>query len=134
MLKKFGEKHDDDTVAQYIFHCNAQNPSGEIAFKHMTQMFGWAKYPMIRRIGDVDKNIPITMIYGAKSWVDSGTGDHVKYLREDAFVDVHVVRGAGHHVYADKSEEFNSIVNNVCEKMDEEFCLQDANSRFESAL
>jgi hypothetical protein len=64
--------------------------SGEVAFKVMTEGFGWAKYPMINRITDVPAFIPMTIIYGSRSWVDSGVGWQVKYIRSDSFVDVQV--------------------------------------------
>ena len=44
----------------------------------MTIPFGWAKYPMM------------TVIYGSRSWVDSGIGYEIKYLRNESYVDVQV--------------------------------------------
>ena len=52
--------------------------------------FGWAKYPMIKRITDIESSIPITMIYGSRSWMDSNIGYEVKYLRNQSFVDIQV--------------------------------------------
>ena len=52
--------------------------------------FGWAKYQMIRRIPEVDAGIPITMIYGSRSWMDSNIGYEIKYVRNQSFVDVQV--------------------------------------------
>lgn len=114
LQKKFSDKEDDDTIFDYIYHCNAQTPSGEAAFKTMNTSFGWAKRPMIHRIIDIEKHIPMTFIYGSRSWVDSNTGFHVKYLRHESYVDVQVVRGAGHHVYADRPEPFNRLVQRIC--------------------
>ncbi|XP_033754368.1 (Lyso)-N-acylphosphatidylethanolamine lipase-like [Pecten maximus] len=115
---RFSEEDEDDTIFDYIYHCNAQTPSGETAFKTMTQGIGWAKRPMIHRVTDISNDIPITMIYGAKSWMDSNTGNLVKYLRNTSYVDVQVVKGAGHHVYADQPAPFNTLVAQICDMVD----------------
>ncbi|XP_033730446.1 (Lyso)-N-acylphosphatidylethanolamine lipase-like [Pecten maximus] len=115
---RFSEEDEDDTIFDYIYHCNAQTPSGETAFKTMTQGIGWAKRPMIHRVTDISDDVPITMIYGAKSWMDSNTGNLVKYLRNTSYVDVQVVKGAGHHVYADQPAPFNTLVAQICDMVD----------------
>ncbi|XP_065314066.1 (Lyso)-N-acylphosphatidylethanolamine lipase-like isoform X2 [Gordionus sp. m RMFG-2023] len=109
---------DDTSIFEYVYHCNAQNPTGESAFSSMTIPWGWAKYPMIRRIPQLKKELPMTIIYGSRSWIDSGIGFQVKYLRPDSYVDVKIISGAGHHVYADKEKEFNHIINSICKKID----------------
>ncbi|XP_074644135.1 1-acylglycerol-3-phosphate O-acyltransferase ABHD5-like [Tubulanus polymorphus] len=108
----------ENVIFQYIYHCNAQNPSGETAFKHMSIPFGWAKNPMVHRITNIPARIPITMIYGSRSWLDTGIAYHVKYLRHESYVDVQVIRGAGHHVYADRSDMFNLLVKKICDTAD----------------
>ena len=93
--------------------------SGETAFKGMTIPYGWARNPMIYRITSVDRNIPMTMIYGSRSWIDSKLGQETKDRRRGCQVDVVVVAGAGHHVYVDKPEQFNELVEAVCQREDE---------------
>ena len=86
---------------------------------------GWAKWPMISRIGtELPASVPVTLIYGARSWMDSRTGERVKELRPHSYVRVHYVRRAGHHVHADQPEAFNSVVREVC-------CLVDRNEDIE---
>lgn len=41
--RKYSSMFEDDTVTEYIYHCNVQTPSGETAFKNMTIPYGWAK-------------------------------------------------------------------------------------------
>ena len=94
--------------------------SGETAFKNMTIPYGWAKFPMIHRVADIDPDIPITMVYGARSWIDHNTAYSVKQLRPDCQVGVHIIKGAGHHVYADRPREFNVLVEEICRAVDEE--------------
>ncbi|GAB1608735.1 protein ABHD4-like isoform X1, partial [Argonauta hians] len=117
---RFSKLFDDDTILDYLYHCNAQTPSGESAFRTMTIPFGWAKNPMIARIGELDRSVPMTLIYGSRSWITSHTGQDVKYLRPHSYVDVQVIQGAGHHVYADRCEEFNELVREVCSMADRE--------------
>ena len=54
--------------------------------------FGWAKYPMIHRMDSLQKEVPITLIYGARSWVDRDPGFQIKYMRQQSFVDVQVIK------------------------------------------
>lgn len=116
--RKFSSILPDDTIFNYIYHCNAQVPSGETAFKNMTIPYGWAKHPMIYRIGNVNRDIPITMIYGSRSWIDHNTGKETKERRSGCYVDVQVIAGAGHHVYVDKPEKFNDLVEGICQNVD----------------
>ena len=75
---------------------------------------------MILRIAEIKDNIPMTVVYGSRSWMDHTSGYSVKYLRPNSRVSVHVIKGAGHHVYADQKEAFNDIVKQVFQEVDEE--------------
>ncbi|XP_013866319.1 1-acylglycerol-3-phosphate O-acyltransferase ABHD5 isoform X2 [Austrofundulus limnaeus] len=108
----------DNTVPEYIYHLNVQSPSGETAFKNMTGPFGLAKKPMLRRINQLQPDIPITIIYGSRSSVDCDSGSTIRDMRPDSHVDIITIRGAGHYVYADQPEDFNHKVLQVCEKVD----------------
>ncbi|KAH8308963.1 hypothetical protein KR059_004515 [Drosophila kikkawai] len=117
IMRKFQSTIEEDInlLPQYIHQCNAQHPSGESAFHTMMQSFGWAKHPMIHRIKDVRRDIPITFIYGSRSWIDSSSGEKIKSQRGSNMVDIKIVTGAGHHVYADKPDVFNRYVNETCD-------------------
>ncbi|XP_014904332.1 1-acylglycerol-3-phosphate O-acyltransferase ABHD5-like [Poecilia latipinna] len=106
--QKFSAVFNDDTVSDYIYHLNAQTPSGETAFRNMTIPYGWAKRPMLERIDGVRADIPISFIYGSRSSIDSNSGYEVKKTRPDA--EIVVIRGAGHYVFADQPEDFNHTV------------------------
>lgn len=57
--------------------------------------------------------------YGSRSWMDAGPGYEIQqHLRPESYVSVHVVGGAGHHVYVDEAEQFNSLVTDVCRLVD----------------
>ncbi|XP_069577596.1 1-acylglycerol-3-phosphate O-acyltransferase ABHD5-like [Brachyistius frenatus] len=106
--QKYSSVFNDNTVSDYIYHVNAQTPSGETAFKNMTIPYGWAKRPMLERIGQVQAHIPISFIYGSRSSIDSDSGYALKKTRTD--VEITVIRGAGHYVFADQPEDFNQAV------------------------
>ena len=57
-----------------------QNPSGEVAFKSLHLEMGYAQSPLIDRISDLDRDIPVTMIYGAQSWMDPTNGYRVQVI------------------------------------------------------
>lgn len=112
--RKFEDLFDDDTMTQYIYHCNAQTPSGEVGFRAMAESLGWAKRPMLHRVHMLPPTMPVTMLYGACSWVDSSSGDQVVHIRNHANTRVLLVNDASHHVYADQPEQFNRVVENIC--------------------
>lgn len=121
IIKKFNHFVIDETLMpQYLHQANVQNPTGESAFHSMMSGFGWAKNPMIKRIHEIREDVPITLIYGSHSWVDSSAGDIIANSRPKSYVNSTVINLAGHHVYADKSDEFNDIVNQACSKFDDD--------------
>ncbi|XP_053570239.1 1-acylglycerol-3-phosphate O-acyltransferase ABHD5 isoform X2 [Bombina bombina] len=116
--KKYSSMFDDDTVTEYIYHCNAQSPSGETAFRNMTVPYGWAQRPMLQRIDEMHPDIPITVIYGARSCIDGNSGSTIQSLRPNSYVKTIAIRGAGHYVFADQPEDFNQKVSQICDSVD----------------
>ena len=102
---------------------------GEEAFYHMQYYFGWARNPMLSRLtSDLHPSVPITVISGARSWLDAVNRDRldktanlIKRARpEGAYVGVEVLEGAGHHLHAEQPQEFNQLVQEVLTKVDNE--------------
>lgn len=116
--KKFEDIFDDNTMTEYLYHCNAQTPSGEVGFKAMSVTLGWAKKPMLDRIHLLPSTLPVTLVYGGQSWLNSSTGDRIAELRPNSYTRTLVVEGAAHHVYADQPEQFNKIVRSICDSVD----------------
>ncbi|CAL8073343.1 unnamed protein product [Calicophoron daubneyi] len=109
----------DGTVAlDYIYQINVQHPSGEVGFKSLCSRAVWAKRPLLGRVAQMDRRIPITFIYGSRSWMDMSSGLKTRALRPDSYVDVKIIEGAGHQVYAQAADEFNAYVNAVAEHVD----------------
>jgi len=67
------------------------NFRGEEAFRTMMDYFGWAKNPMYNRIQGLKSNLPLTMIYGEKTWLQHMPEDELKVLLPDNTVNVHVI-------------------------------------------
>jgi len=129
LRKKFDKViRDKSVVPSYIYHINAQCPSGEAAFRCMMNSLGWARYPMISRMPQLNSSIAITFVYGSRSWVDKQPGVRVKHMRPHSPTNVQVVEGAGHHVYADKSDEFNALIKEIAQTIDLEPSLDEADS------
>lgn len=96
--------------------------SGESAFCNMQYYYGWAQRPMLDRLKlQLHPDVPITVIAGARTWLDAvnrnrlgKTADLIKEARpEGSYVGVEVVEEAGHHLYAEKPQDFNRIVLKV---------------------
>lgn len=118
LIRKFEHMFSDNRIAEYIYHCNAQNPSGETAFKSLMLQLGWAKNPLLPRINNIPAEVSMSLIHGSHSWVDYSVGYQVKYERPNSCVNVEVIKKAGHHVYADQPALFNDIVNRTCDQCD----------------
>ncbi|CAF0776794.1 unnamed protein product [Brachionus calyciflorus] len=116
---------DPDAIYDYIYHANRLHPSGEAGFRAIAEYFGFAKNPMIQRINKVSDNIPIWFVYGSRSWIDSEAGFTSINLRQNSVsTSVKLITGAGHHVYADKPNEFNEYVKYIFELI-EDFDLRE---------
>lgn len=64
--------------------------SGEIGFRSMCSFVAFAYRPMLLRIGDLDPHIPITFIYGSRSWIDMSSGIKTRAARPESYVDIKV--------------------------------------------
>ncbi|KAL2090275.1 hypothetical protein ACEWY4_014963 [Coilia grayii] len=99
---KFEDMFDDETMTHYIYHCNAQSPSGEVGFRVMSEALLWAKRPMLDRVHLLPLASPSRWPLGcAHGWT----------------AEQEVVKGASHHSYADQPEEFNRVVQRICDSV-----------------
>lgn len=116
ILKKYDNVVEDNSViAQYIHQCNSRHPSGEAGFHKLLKVIGWAKFPIGERMLQIQKNIPITFLYGAKSWMNNCYGPIIKESRPDSYTHIENIEHAGHHVYSDNSVDFNQFVLDACQ-------------------
>lgn len=116
-----GERHAD--LFGWIYHSNALPPSGELAFHAMQIPIGWARRPMLDRIGDVDPkcvrrrmrwwlqageliflpslvvSLPFTFIFGGRSFISPMSGRATMDIRAGmAPIRVYMLPDSNHHV------------------------------------
>ncbi|GFR71868.1 1-acylglycerol-3-phosphate O-acyltransferase ABHD5 [Elysia marginata] len=120
LVLKFEDYFSESTISDYLYACNMWgSPSGEIGFSRLSLPFGWAKKPMVERAPNWDPKLDVTFICGARSWIDHNPAKEIKHMRHGMYVDVQVISGAGHHVYADRPLAFNSMVSMICQAVDQ---------------
>ncbi|XP_051729773.1 1-acylglycerol-3-phosphate O-acyltransferase ABHD5 [Ctenopharyngodon idella] len=112
--QKYASVFADDTVADYIYHVNAQTASGETAFKNMTIPYGWPQHPMMEQVEKISPSLPMTFIYGSRSSIEGQSGKAIQEMRPNSQTKIIVIQGAGHYVFADQSEDFNQAVLKIC--------------------
>jgi abhydrolase domain-containing protein 5 len=56
----------------------------------MSVSFGWAKHPIVNRIGALREDIPITLLYGSRSWVENTPGEYIREKRQDSYANIQV--------------------------------------------
>ena len=49
---RFGKLFNDDRMLEYVYHCNAQQATGELAFRTISDLFVWAKGERTRLFSD----------------------------------------------------------------------------------
>ncbi|CAF4247614.1 unnamed protein product, partial [Rotaria sordida] len=108
---KFEKLFNDDRILEYLYHCNAQVPTGEQAFRTISDVLAWAKKPMIDRIHLIDERIPIYFLHGEQSWVDINSSVIAQGKRDNVYIDT--IKEAGHHIYADAPDEFDMYLKRI---------------------
>ena len=122
IIQKFSYKIDNakHVISNYLYHCIAQNPSGETAFHTLMNGFIWAKYPIISRLDVLDRNIAITLIYGSNTWIDAKIiGSQIKEKRKGSYFNIYVIKDVGHHINIESVDLFNDCINTIgcyCDK------------------
>jgi len=100
---------DTSIITKYIYHCNAQEPSGELAFAELQIPIGWSKRPLVHRFKDIPSSIPVVAVYGQHSWMNPRRG-YYALLNVPGRMDFIVIPEAGHHIYIDDAPYFNKVV------------------------
>lgn len=112
LMRKFEgliEEENLHVVSNYLYHCNTHSPSGESAFHNMMTGFAWAKNPMFPRLSQLDKQVPLTVLYGEQSWVSAIPEQEFRDLGLSKAT-VKIIEESGHHVYADQADLFSEAV------------------------
>jgi len=110
-------------MSSYIYHCNAQDPSGEVGFNHLQIPFGWARLPLENRLHDISPQVPITAIYGEDTWMDYSTMINIMPSFKSR-MELLLLPKAGHHVYIDSNDLFNFTVIAAKDDLVSHFIIQ----------
>uniref|UniRef100_A0A1I8F9V6 AB hydrolase-1 domain-containing protein n=1 Tax=Macrostomum lignano TaxID=282301 RepID=A0A1I8F9V6_9PLAT len=62
-----GDKSSGDEVLDYVYHCNAQVPSGETGFPPPLPPDRLRRRPCLSRIDQLPAQLPLTVLYGGQS-------------------------------------------------------------------
>lgn len=118
LIRIFRDVLSSKTIVDYFVHYNSQYPSGEIAFSALHIPMGWSRVPLLpERIKQLDSEVGINFIYGSRSWMSCESCDTVKHILTRNKLEMVVIDGASHHVYAEKVGEVNQILVGICQKL-----------------
>jgi len=109
---------EPDTIPLYLYHCNTQKPTGEEFFRAISVRFGWTQFPMVTRLGKLDKDTGITFIFAGNTFIPRTPGFLIKEERKESVVDILDVPASGHEIHSEFPQEFNKLVNEACDKVD----------------
>ncbi|PAA84893.1 hypothetical protein BOX15_Mlig033869g2 [Macrostomum lignano] len=116
-----GDKSSGDEVLDYVYHCNAQVPSGETGFRRLCHLIAFARRPCLSRIDQLPAQLPLTVLYGGQSRLyrlerargEPNIGEKLRSARPAGSTQAGGVRElpeCGHHIYAEDWRSFNAYV------------------------
>ena len=103
IVDRFSSRYTDDTIANYIYHCNVQNPTGETAFSNICSPLGWPRFGMLSKADEVPESLRITFIYGEDSWSDKEAGRDMTQILEE--------RGSCFEISISLKKQSNRVIN-----------------------
>lgn len=77
---------------------------------------------MIHRMKCINAQTKVTMLFGSDSWINNSMVEQMVTEHPDQFRS-YTISDAGHHVYADQPQYFNSMMVGICETYDKQFDL-----------
>ncbi|ORC83726.1 putative monoglyceride lipase [Trypanosoma theileri] len=107
-----GFLQDPKVFYDYTYHCNAQVPPlGEMLFKACCDEHVTAKIPLFDVLPVLlSKEVPVVMLYGSETWMNAERGFTMAdiMLQKGYRIKADTVMNAGHQVFTDNVEEFNT--------------------------
>lgn len=100
-----------EALVEYFYQVSAAPPSGEHSLNTILRSGAWARLPLVDKLPHVVR--PVTFIYGDRDWMDwSAARDLLPRMKREARL--LFVKNAGHHMYYDQPDMFNSFVLESC--------------------
>ena len=72
---------------------------------------------MMHRIEELSAAVKVFMLFGSRTRIDDTISNDIKSRRPEQF-EICSIKNAGHHAFADRPEEFNRIVKEICHKVE----------------
>ena len=95
-----------------------QTSSGKNAYSRLSVLNVWARDPLIKRINSLDEGVPITFIFGSKSWFDHRSAYEVKCSRSNQdSVSVHIIQAQGEGKQAIHEQKPRGFENIILQKL-----------------
>jgi len=111
--RRFSGLTEEETrnMHDYILNITLAKGSGEYCISHILAPRVHARRPLVDRVAPL--KVPVTFIYGEHDWMDPEGGvKAVENMRQAGNRNgrVHIVPGAGHHVYLDNAPALNELL------------------------
>ncbi|PPQ63964.1 hypothetical protein CVT24_009087 [Panaeolus cyanescens] len=113
--RRFTGLSEEETrdVHDYIMNITLAKGSGEYCISHILAPGAHARMPLVDRVKDLKKDLPITFVYGEHDWMDPVGGfaslENLKKVGNHNGK-MYIVTNAGHHVYLDNKEKVNELL------------------------
>lgn len=104
---------------KYVYMIFNAPGSGEYALNYLLAPGAFARWPLAERAKDI--SCETVWVYGQDDWMDlSGGVEAVEEIKRSTGTapPMHIVEGAGHHVFMDNVEGFNKLVIDVMHEVE----------------
>ncbi|PXF47975.1 1-acylglycerol-3-phosphate O-acyltransferase [Gracilariopsis chorda] len=100
-----------EALVDYFYHISAADAAGEHSLSTILQSGAYARDPLCDRMDAL--KVPTVFLYGELDWMNYR---YAKSICERMSVptSVHVVEGAGHHLYFDNVNAFTQVILKTC--------------------
>ncbi len=96
-----------NALVEYFYQLSVAPASGEYSLSTILRPGAWARRPLVDKLPNVECDV--SFVYGNNDWMDFQAADEViPKMRRKARL--HFVQDAGHHMYYDSPDIFNTIV------------------------
>ena len=85
---------------EYIMNITLAKGSGEYCINHILAPSTQARMPLVDRIGDLRKDMPVTFVYGDHDWMDPiGGKQSIEAMKKAGNNNgrLYIINNAGHH-------------------------------------
>ncbi|CAN8074461.1 unnamed protein product [Agarophyton chilense] len=109
----FQSQHTKDAFIEYFYQISAADAAGEHSLSTILESGAYARKPLAERM--IHLKTPTSFLYGDRDWMSSHYAEKVcEQMKAPA--SVHIVEGAGHHLYFDNVRAFRDLILESCSR------------------